>query len=417
MHIKYKWAALLMLLPVCLAIGHPDALCVGMPETDPDLFAACLEIVGYSVPEGYALEGFSRADFNGDGATDMISTLYQMSGTGRLLLLIMSGSSGYLATENSVALPESSNGADDFLGLEAGENFISLYTSGSDGKRQEYRFTRDGEQFRLNTMTSLTWDDQTGDAIQERFDFFAGDYSMTFGKVSSNAYLPTGESVSHKFAGYSFSPELKEFDIRQTPKTWDGLEPIVGGSQDEEMAESAATPISASATLVPMVYCGACGNWYVEGEAFRNHVCTAADETAALKCKSCGLGFATLEALAGHVCSASKAPATVQCKVCGLWYLEGAEFRNHICVSYPATNLVFCDVCGGRFEEGEAFRTHVCKPLGTSEIPPTKPGSTASPPPPQTAHPTPSHGGPLAGPAGITGPAAPASDAPEPNSP
>jgi len=49
----------------------------------------------------------------------------------------------------------------------------------------------------------------------------------------------------------------------------------------------------------------------------------------------------------------------VQCEDCGNWYEEGNEFRNHICET-PDGAQVQCEDCGNWYEEGNEFRNHIC---------------------------------------------------------
>ncbi len=59
----------------------------------------------------------------------------------------------------------------------------------------------------------------------------------------------------------------------------------------------------------------------------------------------------------------------VQCPDCGNWYDEGNVFRNHICEgkTYPNDGetadgeMVQCPDCGNWYEEGNVFRNHVCE--------------------------------------------------------
>lgn len=59
----------------------------------------------------------------------------------------------------------------------------------------------------------------------------------------------------------------------------------------------------------------------------------------------------------------------VQCPDCGNWYEEGNVFRNHICEgkTYPDEGetadgeMVQCPDCGNWYEEGNVFRNHVCE--------------------------------------------------------
>lgn len=50
----------------------------------------------------------------------------------------------------------------------------------------------------------------------------------------------------------------------------------------------------------------------------------------------------------------------VQCPDCGNWYEEGNVFRNHVCEGREA-EMVQCPDCGNWYEEGNVFRNHICE--------------------------------------------------------
>ncbi len=407
-------AILLVLAVLCLALPA-GAASYGTPETDGELFAACCEAVGYTMPGGYALEGFFRADLNGDGITDLAGTLTQPDGTGRLLVVMMSGSSGYAVTESAYALPAVDD--DSFLGMDAGEDHLSLFT-GDGATQREYRFTREDDGFRLSTVTALAWAGEGGAATQELFDYDAGEYTKSTGKMGADAFISERQDDKRSFDGHAYGPALAEFDQKTFPTTWETLEPLVSGTARPAAQRVQCVKCGAwfdtdavllahacpGAPVEPMIFCNACGKWYAEGDAFRSHVCTSPEKPAQVQCNACGNWFDP-DVIASHACPNSTKAPQVHCDVCGGWFDEGSAFRNHVCVSYPTENRVYCDVCGNWFEEGEAFRNHVCAPA-PSENPEQEPtpgeAPTHAPAQPTPALPTPtvhpSPGLPTAGP-------------------
>lgn len=107
------------------------------------------------------------------------------------------------------------------------------------------------------------------------------------------------------------------------------------------------------------VQCDTCGGWYMNGNEFRNHICTAYDPW---EYESTDSGATLLD------------DGYVQCAACGGWYMNGNEFRNHYCNAYEpwgseATDgggsllddgYVQCDACGGWYMNGNEFRNHFC---------------------------------------------------------
>ena len=98
------------------------------------------------------------------------------------------------------------------------------------------------------------------------------------------------------------------------------------------------------------VQCEYCGNWFLEGNEFRNHICPARDaalnpdaETEMVQCEYCGDWFEAGNVFRNHVCPARDAALNpdagaelVQCEYCGEWFKEGNEFRNHLCPARDA---------------------------------------------------------------------------------
>ena len=76
-----------------------------------------------------------------------------------------------------------------------------------------------------------------------------------------------------------------------------------------------------------LVYCEYCGEWYEEGNIFRNHVCPNRDYAMGVE-----NGAIELPAESGD--HAGEA----YCEYCGQWYEEGNVFRNHICPERDAAN-------------------------------------------------------------------------------
>ena len=74
-----------------------------------------------------------------------------------------------------------------------------------------------------------------------------------------------------------------------------------------------------------MVYCEYCGDWYPEGNVFRNHICPQRD--AALNPDEAGRG---------DIVDDSASEELVYCEYCGGWYEPGNVFRNHVCPNRDA---------------------------------------------------------------------------------
>ena len=75
-----------------------------------------------------------------------------------------------------------------------------------------------------------------------------------------------------------------------------------------------------------LVYCEYCGEWYEEGNVFRNHVCPNRDYAM-------GVEAGTIELPAEHT---DDHAGEAYCEYCGEWYEEGNVFRNHICPNRDA---------------------------------------------------------------------------------
>lgn len=133
-------------------------------------------------------------------------------------------------------------------------------------------------------------------------------------------------------------------------------------AQPSASSSSGSAPSSAPASApaggnIPtsnLAFCEYCGQWFEEGNIFRNHVCPARDAANA----------------ASSQFDDSSTAGKAQCPYCGEWYEEGNVFRNHICPARDAANAqdeasstdgkVYCPYCGGWYEEGNIFRNHVC---------------------------------------------------------
>ena len=70
-----------------------------------------------------------------------------------------------------------------------------------------------------------------------------------------------------------------------------------------------------------MVYCEYCGEWYEEGNIFRNHACPNRDYAMGVENGTIELPSEPADDHAGEA----------YCEYCGEWYEEGNVFRNHIC--------------------------------------------------------------------------------------
>ena len=114
---------------------------------------------------------------------------------------------------------------------------------------------------------------------------------------------------------------------------------------------------------VQYVQCPDCGEWFEEGNVYRNHICPARSETPYVQCPDCGGWFEEGNEYRNHICPARSETPYVQCPDCGGWFEEGGVFRNHICPAQTKDEeeeLVHCDLCGGWFKAGNEFRNHLC---------------------------------------------------------
>lgn len=84
------------------------------------------------------------------------------------------------------------------------------------------------------------------------------------------------------------------------------------------------------------VQCEYCGQWFVPGDAYRDHL----------------LGHSMENLYAGKE----------QCQYCGEWFVPGDEYREHL-LGHSMEELyagkVQCEYCGEWFEEGNDYRNHV----------------------------------------------------------
>ena len=102
-------------------------------------------------------------------------------------------------------------------------------------------------------------------------------------------------------------------------------------------APAAGTAGNSQAETGSMEQCQYCGQWFVLGDEYRNH-------------------------LLGHSMS-NLYDGKVQCEYCGEWFDEGNDYRNHVFAAHTTTDQyagkVQCEYCGEWFDEGNDYRNHV----------------------------------------------------------
>lgn len=121
-----------------------------------------------------------------------------------------------------------------------------------------------------------------------------------------------------------------------------------------------------SSSKVKYVQCPDCGQWFEEGNIYRNHICPA--KTSLVQCPYCGLWYAAGDDYNNHYCPffANPESTLVQCPDCGQWFEEGAEFRNHYCpAKQQQTQGHTCTLCGQWFPDEASWRDHICPALPT----------------------------------------------------
>lgn len=336
-------------------------------ETDESIYQICCEAADWQPPEAYILEGFLRADINGDEITDALVVLKNGEGD-RLLSLLLSGSEGYFVIESSRALPSLSGAEDALAGIALSPGAFTLCTSGGGDApyRNEFTFAGAEDRFQLTSLSSLFWDPVSGAAVQNVFDYAADEYTSATGRMDGEVFTPE-QRVSERlpFVGDTYIADIARFNIEDFPITWE----FPGALDEEKMAlqcadcgewfadETALASHSCAAAPDGQIYCNICDGWFEEGEAFRRHVCEAVEKPYA--CEICGGVFETEQAYIGHACKKPEIQS-ITCNVCGESFEADYAYLSHVCVSYPAEGLVYCDVCGRSFAEGEAFRSHEC---------------------------------------------------------
>ena len=141
-------------------------------------------------------------------------------------LLMLSGPTGYGVTENPRALPAAS-GSDPLYGVEADVDCIKVYTRENRGEqlRSEYVFARDGERFALSRLTTLRWDEASGSAERERFDFASADTSVAPGTVRADTFSAAGDVERFAFESQAYATTLDPGSVRRTG----GARPGAGG--------------------------------------------------------------------------------------------------------------------------------------------------------------------------------------------
>lgn len=314
-------AAICIIIGAALAVIFESSAEITPMETAEDVFAVCCEVAGYMPPSGYALEGFRREDINADGVTDAAIVLAHDNGS-RLLVLLLSSSSGYTITESNWALPSAYGAQEDTLtGIELSEGMITLHTGGGAATRyaNEYVFAEARGQVMLRALSSIIWDTATGSATRSVFDFAGGSHWSVSGSMAQGDFMPGGPEETHLFTLDDERLGLKGFVIDSFPVTWEAFSAVYS----DAVAVGAFASPAQSADEAP-------------------------EET---------------EPPIAEDTPPPEAPAGIICDVCGQTFMDENEFRGHLCVSYPTEGLVYCDVCGNWFAEGEAFRDHSCVPL------------------------------------------------------
>lgn len=342
-----------LLLLFCLllfsAVGKANSDKAANLETDADLFALICDITQWSVPGGYQMEGFLRTDLNDDAVTDVIISLTSKDEHRRMLVVMMSNENGYQIFKNENALPYENNKEDSFAGINAGSDFIALYSQGANGTsyENEYVFARKDNQFQLKSISSVQWQTQTGAAVHNMFDFQTGQYMLEKGVMQNNQFVFSDEDVKHDFSQDAYFSTLDTFGMDTVPVTWDDF--VTAASIQTETAEK--------------IYCNACGQSFTTGDEFRNHNCLQEVTPELMVCDVCGKQFAGIDAFQNHTC-VNVVVQSIVCSVCGSQFSQNDAYDRHLCVSYPEENLVYCDVCGQWYAEGDAFRGHECMQAG-----------------------------------------------------
>lgn len=350
---------ILLLIFLCPPVQAEHIKSVNL-ETDADLFTMICDITHWNVPSGFEMEGFLRTDLNSDGITDAVVTLIRQSDNRRMLAVIMSDETGYRIVENDNALPVKGIDGDSFAGINAGADYIALYTQGNEAYsfENEYLFTRNGNDFSLKELSSTQWEASSGQGIQNIFNFETGQHVLVSGVLQGNDFVPITQDLTHDFSVSGFSSPLDTFGVENIPVTW------------EDFSKTAGINAEQSIELEPVekIYCNACAKYFTTGDEFRNHQCVPEVQLPELViCEICEKQFIDDEAFLNHICIDQLAE-TIVCDICGLQFKQSDDYNTHVCVSYPEENLVYCDGCSQWYAEGEVFRDHVCTtPTGETE--------------------------------------------------
>lgn len=347
---------LLLLLFVLISIpAIADRVEAANLETDPDLFATILSVTNWSVPSGYQMEGYLRTDLNGDEITDAVVLLQDNSDHTRSIAILMSSANGYQVYQNEQAIPFQAVDASVFAGINAWNDHIVLYTQGlnEDCFENEYVFSRDGSQFSLTEIKSTQWNQNSMEATQQTFDFKSGESRTKSGMMRTDGFITTSDETVSTDA---YPPITAPYGLHNTTINWEDLSPKP--EQQSDLDASSATE---------GIYCNACQQLFLTGEAFRNHQCISEPiyESEMIICSICEQQFESEEELTNHLC-VSQEDETIQCDVCHQRF-DSESFQTHICISYLDDNSVYCDLCNQWYPEGEAFRDHVCVALETTD--------------------------------------------------
>ena len=369
-----KRAAIWLLALALLSSGQ--ALAQAM-ETDEAGFAQCCRLLNWYPGEAWTLDGYQLADMNGDGVTDLVAVLRGQDGVSRRLVTAISTPEGSSLHENDRALPpESPQSPASEIDAQNGALVLRTRATGDTTRESTYTFVQNGDALVLGAMETVSWQEASGEAARECFDFSAGSYLQQSGLRNGSGF-----SVSETTAEYTFLPEtlaFDAFDIASFPTTWDDFAGDAAVQPAQPTGTAAAAESDELAQDAPVV-CPACGESFGDASAFAAHVCVVYPQTGRMYCDVCGGWYEEGEAFRMHGCQSQDAAPTptpavantadaetagqqILCEVCGQTFPEGEAFRSHVCVSRPPDGLVYCDVCGRYFEEGAAFRDHLCAP-------------------------------------------------------
>lgn len=334
---RKRW--LLLWLVLCMlccagAVAEPIYPAREALETDAGVFQLACDAAGFAVPHGYRLEGFRRADFNGDARVDIVASLRHNDGPQRYLVLLLSADTLYEATLCPAALPDVDTGGllgDPLAGIAATPDGITLYThSGSDWHcMASYYFVLYEGAFHLSALSVLRWHDFLPEGTYEIFNYDQGRYTSSVATMDGRDYSVGGITVQRPFA-VGRGPRLDDFNCAAFPTAYDDLLFSLAFPAATPTPEATDAPThratqrpqnTASPTAEAMTRCESCGLWMTTAD-FAAHTCNQPP----VQCPQCGQWFASAD-FATHHC----ALAVVQCPQCGNWYEEGTVFRNHIC--------------------------------------------------------------------------------------